>query len=99
MAKKRIRKAARAGASLGMKAARLGKIIAKDVGKVVARDVKDVFEKRFMTKQEAQKLLNEVVSALREEKQRIEKFAKQEMKRTKGKLKPVARKALRKVKK
>ena len=66
--------------------------------KSVAEEIVEVIEEKVMTKQEARTLLREVISGLKDEKRRVETFAKAELKRVKQKAKPLVKKAIKRAK-
>ena len=65
--------------------------------KKVTRELKQVISKRVMTKPEARSFLKAVLGELRAESVRIASFAKQEFSRESKKLKPVLKKAARRM--
>ena len=95
---KRTRKAMSAGKRLGKKAAKLGMSVAREAKQRMMRELCEVIEEKVMTKQEARTLLREVVSGLKDEKRRVETFAKAELKRVKQKAKPIVKKAIKRAK-
>ncbi|MBS3147669.1 hypothetical protein J4219_02180 [Candidatus Woesearchaeota archaeon] len=95
---KRTRKAMSVGKRLGKKAAKLGMSVAREAKQRMMRELCEVIEEKVMTKQEARTLLREVISGLKDEKRRVETFAKAELKRVKQKAKPLVKKAIKRAK-
>lgn len=63
------------------------------------RDMKKLVKSGIINRKESQKIVKVIASEIRVEKERIKQFAKQELKRGLSKAKPLAKKALARLRK
>ncbi len=81
------------------KAVKLGARIAAAAKKRLEKDMGRLIKSGIISKSESRKLMGGIMSEIRAEKERIKQFAKQELKRGLHKAKPLAKKALSRLRK
>lgn len=81
------------------KAVKLGARIAAAAKGRLESDLKRLVKSGIINRKEAQKLVKVIASEIRVEKERIKQFAKQEIKRGLSKAKPLAKKAISRLRK
>jgi polyhydroxyalkanoate synthesis regulator phasin len=81
------------------KVVKFGARIAAAAKSRLGRDMKKLVKSGIINRKEAQKLVKVITSEIRAEKERIKQFAKQELRRGLSKAKPLAKKALSRLRK
>lgn len=95
--KKTLRQTKKIGKSAAKTVAHYGKEIAHEAKDRLAAELKNIIEDRIITRDEAQQLMNSITNELRQEKNRVLAFAKQEIDRELKKAKPLVKKAVKRM--